>query len=186
MVRLHDKSILALLARLNRFRGNHSGIHFLADSQHHVHELAGPELPLPVREGSFQLDGAGCAVDGIVDEAELAARRLAGIIGHVGFHDERPLSHGFANGGELIFGNRKRHVRRKNLVDRNHRRIGLRFDERTGLHLQTAGASIDGRGDPAIFQVQFCRFDCCFVGSRGGAGAFERSLIGVRGLIHGL
>jgi len=145
--------------------------------------LPRPKLALLIREHGLQLDGAGGAIDGVVDKTELAKRRLASIVGYLGLDCQGRPGHGFADIPELIFGNRKRHVSRENLVDRDHGCVGLRLDERAGLHLQASGAAVDGRADLTVLEVQPGCLDRGFVGGCGGAGAFNRGLVGARGLI---
>src|SRR5205085_4598730 len=128
---------------------------FFTNCDHDVDKLPRPELALGVRESRLQLNCAGGAVDGVVDEAKLPAHRRGRITRWSSRHFDGASCHRGANRAELVFGYRKSHISGKDLVDGDHGSVGLRFYESSGFHLQAARAPINRRTYLAIRQIQF-------------------------------
>ena len=115
LVRLHDKSELPLLSRLNRFGGDHGGMVQRPQCHDNINELARPKRVVAVRKSRFQLDGARGAIHRVIDKTELARGpdRLVGTIGNAGAADgERMFSAVAANFLQQLLGCAERYVHR--------------------------------------------------------------------------
>ena len=75
---LDDEDVGPLLPRLDGFGGNHERGGIMGEGQDDLDEAAGPERAARIGKGRLQADRAGRAVDGVVDEGELAG--LGGLV----------------------------------------------------------------------------------------------------------
>jgi hypothetical protein len=69
------------------------------------------------------------------------------------------------------------------LVDVDQRRGVIGLDEIAGLHEEAAGASVDGRRDGTIRQIQLRGFERGFIDVERGFGAVDGGLVGAQGFI---
>ena len=89
-IRLHDKDVLARLARLHGLRWHHSGVMLHAQPHDDIDKLSRPEAIIGVLKRGAHFDGAGGNVHGVVNEGELAQSRRPRIVGNVRLDHQRP------------------------------------------------------------------------------------------------
>jgi hypothetical protein len=77
LIGLHEIDVRAVGTGLHRQRRDHGGGGFRHQAHHDVNELSWPQLPVGIRKGRFDLDGAGGLIDRVIDERDSAGCEMA-------------------------------------------------------------------------------------------------------------
>ena len=176
LIALHDEDVLPLRPVLHRDRGHDNRPRIGGEPHRHVHELAGPEAPVRVREGRLDSDGAGGLIDGVVDERDLSDCRRRGFIRRGRLDLERLLSHVSSKVRQQRLGNAERRQDGRHLIDDDERKLIVGAHEVAGVHHERAGSSGDRRTNRRVLKLNFRIFHGGSVGSddrlqRRGGGA---------------
>ena len=89
-VRFHDEDELAVLAGLHGLLRHDGRVLDRREPQPDARELPRPQAAIGIRKRRFQFDRVGRRIDGVVDERQLAARRLR--VGVLRRGDDRQLA----------------------------------------------------------------------------------------------
>jgi hypothetical protein len=184
-VGLHHEHEDALLARLQRLRGDDEGVGLHGQRERDVGELARPQSPFLVGEGRLEPDGAGRRVDRVVDERHRTPHGSRLAAGHR-VHRQRGLGHVALDLGQLLLGNGERHVDRLHLIDDEQRRVvrAGRPDDVALVHAEAAGPAVHGRADRRVTELQAKALHRRLVGAHGLLGAADGRLVGIHGLLR--
>ena len=180
-VLFHYVDELAILAGLHGLVRHNQGIGMGRELERDPDELTRPELAVLIGEGSFQLDGSGSGIHGVVDEREVACLLLRLIV--LGTHEDGELSHGhvFLDIPQLRFRNGEGDVNGLHLVDGHQVHVVCR-DHVPLLDHEVAGAPVDGRADFRISQLELVGLDHRLGGHHLGLSALDGGSVGAHGL----
>ena len=162
-----DEHVLSLLPGLDRLGGDDDGAGPHGQRQDHVGELARPQAPVGVREGSFQLDRPRRRVDRVSDEGEGARHRVRLPVLRRRLDLQRAGRLVFPDVRQVLLRDGEGNADGDDLVDGHERRV-VRLDDVPPLDEEAPGPAVDRGPDEAIGELHACVLDGGGIGLDGG------------------
>src|SRR5262249_49737385 len=168
VVGAHGVDIRSLRAALNGRSGNNSQVMLGVDQQMHVHKLIGKKRVVRIVETGFQLVGAGCGIDLIIDGEQLSRGNFLRVVAIISVDIE--LDAGAELGahlGKLVLRQTEEHGNGLKLSndDQAVRVVGVHDISR--IYEAQADAPADRRSDAGICELKLRIGNRAFVGMDG-------------------